>query len=496
MQQATAEIASKLGVRADGTAADRGRAPGSEPRPTPADVSRPPESISKGVVNAQTYLGGEDTVDISLYVEWDENEWENTVELLDSCKYDAQREDGDRGIFDLGGWQFQVLPNGSGSRSGILSSFIVNGLGMQFKFTKSRTPKGTTPNARVHIGSLPLIVQGLDECWRQAKDVIAGLGGEILENKVSRVDSCVDLPDVPMETFVKPLLAKHYTCRARGTSFHMSLETINSFAIGKEPLCRIYDKALEQTERNNPEKFAAMVQNRWNGVVPETAARIEWQLRRETLKEFGINTIEDWKEKRTGVFRYLFDWLRFIDAGDREFDRRNPERFPTLPIWETALEAFKHWGGQSDSSVARAKAEKGKASPALLRNMIGGCGMSIIAQTWDHWHGLGNFIDQLVDEFKQWISERDEGEIVREFYLRMCIFRSKVPPKFNRTPNRKAKFISAHEWRQKDRDNQELVREFSGEPNSRKNMDIEFDPRTLELTYERQWDDFNEGGEQ
>lgn len=390
---------------------------GEERTPPSDDAPRPPEPISKGVANVHPIQGGEDTVEVALYVSWNE-QWEQVRDFLQLRKDDAQEHGGNRGFFMRGGWMFEVLPSGAGSRSGMVASYVVKVAGLQFKLTRSQSPSGPSPNASVRIGSMALMTLGIEKCWQQVKDIIRLFGGTLLQNKLSRVDSCIDMPEVRMEEFATPFLKKQYVCRSRYTNFYRDGNEVNSLSIGKEPRCRIYDKVLEVNARSDADKFYTLVSNRWNNTYPSTSARVEWQIRRNTIKELGIDSVEDWLEKRAGVINYLFGWLRLVDTEGRDFDRRNPDRYKTLPIWETAHQAFLSWANSSVVEISRKKTISNDASPKLLRDMIGGCALSLMAKRAGEWEGIGPFLFQITMEMKRWVIERTAAVVQREFEFR------------------------------------------------------------------------------
>ncbi|GAA4424242.1 hypothetical protein [Bremerella cremea] len=399
----------------------------SEERTTPsADGPRPPESISKGVANAHPFTGGEDTVEISLYVAWNPY-WSFLQEFFDERKRDAQSTKGDRGLFEIGGWNFEMLPSGAGGRSGMVAKYLLNVAGMQFRITTGHSPNGDTPNVSVRIGSVALMTQGLERCLADIHAFLDLFGGLLLENKLSRVDSCIDLPGVPMDRFAKAMSQRHYICRAKLAQHFLDGADMTSVSIGKEPKCRIYDKVAELHARTDVPKLQAILNARWNGEFPETATRIEWQIRRKTIKQFGINSVEDWIEKRSGVFNYLFEWLRILDTEGRKFDPQNSDRYPTLELWKMAHEVFLNWSNSPIQTVERRRSKQ-DASPQRIRDMLGGCALSLVARQEREWDGLDNFERQVLEQLRRWIAKKTPEEVEREFQLRQSAFLAKLPP--------------------------------------------------------------------
>ena len=67
-------------------------------------------------------------------------------------------------------------------------------------------------------------------------------------------------------------------------------------------MCRIYDKKAEVELKANPHINLCMRVYRWKcNEMPSAATRVEFELRREALKERGIDTVEDYYVKRADL---------------------------------------------------------------------------------------------------------------------------------------------------------------------------------------------------
>jgi hypothetical protein len=93
----------------------------------------------------------------------------------------------------------------------------------------------------------------------------------------------------------------------------------------------------------------AIAQRRFGGEMPENVTRIEFQLRRDALRNMcilghkdGIVTPEDWFKYRDAIVNYLCqNWLVITD---KDFDRTHSERLTENdyhPHWKEAVFAFK-----------------------------------------------------------------------------------------------------------------------------------------------------------
>jgi len=148
---------------------------------------------------------------------------------------------------------------------------------------------------------------------------------------------------IGMGEFVSAYQDRRYITRANDRGCHESSGI--SIYLGKSPLrLRIYDKAAEMRSCCDPLKMYFMVMLRWAGVIPEEAIRVEFELRRESLKDHGVDTPEDYFRKRADLAAYLCgEWVRFTAAA---VDRTNTTRATVLPLWQTVADGFKAWAGE------------------------------------------------------------------------------------------------------------------------------------------------------
>ncbi|MEN6458778.1 MAG: hypothetical protein ABFC63_07595 [Thermoguttaceae bacterium] len=333
---------------------------------------------------------------------------------MEKCKTQAGQDDEDGGFMTLGGMMCQVLPNGAKSKGkGPYRAFCVLASGMRFEFGKSKEPKGNCPNAKVAIGSATLMQLGLQEAWSRAQAFIEALGGEVVANKLSRVDGCLDMPGVATTELSVPYWRRDFVCRAVDDTAHRTSGIPRSFKIGNEPMCRIYDKVREMMGGGvDMVKLRALIANRWHDRCNwHEAPRVEWQMRRQTIKELGIDSVEDWLANRAGVIEYLSDWLRFVDTQGEPFDRKHPERYPTLPIWEVVKKGFLAWTGESSGKVCRMTPGRCGIKPDVLRRMIGGCALTLYAQIGVRWGGKDALKESMNRELDVWLQQQTDGAL-------------------------------------------------------------------------------------
>ncbi|MCE9544157.1 MAG: hypothetical protein K8T25_01335 [Planctomycetia bacterium] len=266
-----------------------------------------------------------------------------------------------------------------------------------------------------------------------------------------------------MSAFADPFLRGEFTCRSHEDHNHRSNRKTSSFAIGKDPKCRIYDKAKELRDNPDPLKYEAMVELRWGGTHPKVAPRVEWQIRRDTIKSFGVDSVEDWLERRQGVIDYLFEWLRFVDTGGRPFKAKNAERYPTLPVWLQACEGFAGWASSDVKQVVRNTKSGGQAPPAKLREIAGGCLLASHAQTATEWRGFGEFLEYSIRELSAWWLKFKDDEIGKRWLRKRRELQVKKPPNSNRRLGVRPKIVPFNTWLNELIDKREAIETAGGQ---------------------------------
>jgi len=427
--------------------------------------------------------GGEDTTHISFYCKWSRTS--PTLRMLQHAKLQAQLprpKDADEDALPatevtFGEHTYQVSPEGfSADKSGAKFSYYPYRMrdgGITIGVAaRDCDPDSTTPNIRVEIGSLPLILAGgLPQIWPEIQKRLQALGVHVLKNRIGRVDPCVDLVGCSVSELQSALRERRYVSRAKRSRVYTRLEVNDSqeviasefddpleisehadgwkdtgFTIGRSRiLCRGYNKLAEMA--HNEEKQQAMITCRY-GEVPATAVRVEFQLTREALRGFtivgkknGIETVEDWIEHRGAICTYLCtQWLKFVNE---TFDARHTERITAEhlhPIWKRVIAAFHEWTSAAAAKVERvAKSIKLQSEP-LINQAVGCFTTSVLRAGYDinpdepQWED--KFLDHVMRAFKQSLTRKDFFRKVRakEDRIEISIPRSAIHP-FKRVEN-------------------------------------------------------------
>jgi hypothetical protein len=380
--------------------------------------------------------GGEDWLTLSLYLV--HRDFERTTKLLDVCRSAAESRRPGEDELQLADQTFLVLPSGAkvGSKRGkaYFRWQLASEAGFLLQLMNLPAFKGTMPNAKLVATSSVMMRLGIDGVARQAFEAIRALGAHVQMNKVSRVDVCCDLPGRSIEPLKSAYEQAHVVCRAdfndeHGGESHFvesdySLYRVRyeatSFNVGRGDVrIRIYDKVREC--RFDLEKVGLLIANRW-GTFPAKAIRVEYQLRREKLKQLGIDNLADWMEKRAAVVHYLtHSWFRLTDG---PVDRKHPDRTPILPQWREAQDAFAAWTGNGAGPALEAIESQSMPPEHFLKTIVGSF-VSLFARTGTAIDGNETFFHESVARILDEIERRDMAAEVRRRALELGVGHAK-----------------------------------------------------------------------
>ena len=280
--------------------------------------------------NFEFLLSGVDSLDLGPYVYWQEEKFSPLLGLLQDYKEKAQNQ---KGLMDRmpDGRRFLHLPTGKPPNYRYHLQFA--GYHLYLGITN---PPANSPNIYLSLNSKALWHKGISELVNQVKEDIVFMGGEIGLIQPSRCDLCADfyLPGDPSLEFIK----EHMVSRSRAISHYATgnqLETFYAGAPGAQIRMRLYDKGKE-INKSGKRWFLQL----WGREGPEGIWRVEFQLLRPALKEWGIESLENLTEKLGGLWHYLTtEWfsLRFQDNSKQE-------RRTVLPWWKAVQEQATNFG--------------------------------------------------------------------------------------------------------------------------------------------------------
>lgn len=188
----------------------------------------------------------------------------------------------------------------------------------------TENPTATNPPVRVKLLSCFLWSLGAKNAVESFLQWFSYFNLNIVGNRISRVDICADSDKTK---FVQSDI-KYIVTRAKGRTVHFVNDkyfdgkTFSGFTIGKgNPiLARIYNKTKEIIKSGKVWFLDLWEANDWH--PPKHVWRVEFQLRREILKELQIDCLDDLWNKEDGLWSYLTgEWLLFKDNNSSNVSR-------------------------------------------------------------------------------------------------------------------------------------------------------------------------------
>jgi len=345
-------------------------------RPEGGIISSPNAVDAGGVVLSNTpplssisnpdphgWTGAEDWIEWSLSVNWPLKIWKKLRADLEEAKTSAAQQGAEEKHTSIAvrGRYANVSPCGVRAGKGNKGLYFAYSLeydGIRISIADKKDSNGKQPNLMFRASGEQCLLQGAHHCYEIGNRFVRQLGGQSSDCKLSRVDICLDMPGTSIDELMIAFNEKRYITRTKARGY---FETSGrSFFLGKPPLViQAYDKLAEVNTKANPTKKLAMIEYRWNGEIPANATRVEFQIRREALKTRGINSVEDYFEKRADLIFYLtHNWIRFLETiPDRK--NKNQSKIPTLEIWKNIQDSFQNFaGGKKGVSLAPLEKEK------------------------------------------------------------------------------------------------------------------------------------------
>lgn len=271
-------------------------------------------------------------------VAWDPETFASLTSALDDAKARAADPESDTpGFAEWCGWT--VSPTGArlGGAGGPVARYRIERHGFVFLVMARSAPSGETPNVYATASAVACLQHGgLEGAAIEARAMLADLGGSPSFELLSRVDIFADLEGLDVACFNRGAADDRLIGRWRKLAVYWDGRRATGVSAGSGPLvCRCYDKAHEI--QNNPTKAAEWARVEWGGKPPETCTRVEYQLRRQVLRQLNVGTVAEFVERRAAVAAYLLDWFRLAGS---EVDRDHADRAPDAEEWTAVREAF------------------------------------------------------------------------------------------------------------------------------------------------------------
>jgi len=260
----------------------------------------------------------------SLYLSYKGHLRKEVKELLEEKKKLAQSDresEQARATIRIGDHSFEVL--GMGEKC---YAFII--VDNWYNIKISRSNKNIMPQLCVQISSEVLTCYGVGNTVNDLRRIVIKILGDVKEEIISRVDIFVDFSTSEiLEDIKRPSLIT----KARKVQKYWEYDIFSGWTIGMggDILARIYEKTLELKQSHKDYMKEIWEKYGWN--THDSIWRIEYQLRRNFLKQIKTNTIPDIPGNINSIWKYcLHDWLRYAVINPNI----NKTRWKTHPLWE------------------------------------------------------------------------------------------------------------------------------------------------------------------
>lgn len=320
--------------------------PGSQ-RAVPASSEPGPESaesmassvtrhtqISEGPNEWEFLAANVDTLDLMVYLDWGVC-WSELAERLDQGKESAK---------DTGGVLFEggdclIMPGAAKGYRWHLKFALVD-----IFLRNVRCASESTPNVKLALRSQGLWWNGVGSMTEACVMILKEMGGTVASVVPSRVDIAADF-NIP-GGLTQGFLDKHRVPVTGKTAIYSESGVLETYTVGASASAkklRIYNKTLEIATNGGNNWFYEI----WPIDPPGDVWRFEFQLRREVLRRFKIDSVEDLKKNLFAL------WLDLTSSffSLRLSDNSNTTRRTLHPLWEEVQAVSANLGMETERQI-------------------------------------------------------------------------------------------------------------------------------------------------
>lgn len=307
-----------------------------------------------------------DWLEAPACIKWDEATSKPWFEKLKRSKGAAQ-EQGKPVVLTIGDDIVTVARMGSGRGKESYKDYLLWWNGIKIQLSPRQAEIRQQSNAKLEMPGTACLITGAGRGWDFFRRLIKKMGGRVTDQWIRRLDICIDLPGVEFQPIYDLLQAKQFSAKCKGERYEEDGHKLKQFAIGKSNRLRvsIYDKLLEMTGKHAADEAEALIDRRWNGVIPSHAIRVEFQIGREWFAQFNLKNAEDILKALPRVFAKITgDGGGFRMITD---DKRPGKPASTHPFWKRVVEIGQAKIGKSTERLKRLKHSNFNESYALAQ---------------------------------------------------------------------------------------------------------------------------------
>ncbi len=319
----------------------------------------------------------------SLYVSYHGDLHSEIEKKLERCKNYAQsteQEDQSKAVIYLVDHNFMVKPTGKGKYA-----YVIVDNWFHIQIARSTTKR--IPMVYVQISSELLTRSDVSRIIISLNNVVNTIGKRAGPPSVSRVDVCTDfITDLDLSLLPRSAWISH------SNKFNAYYEgkqlTGYVFGEGSSISCRLYNKTVEIKKSRKTYFEPVWKRSGWDG--ESDIWRLEFQYRRDVLKELLILSVEQLIDKLPALWVYSTrDWLKLTLPSETDTTQ---SRWSLHPLWLKLIAA--KWQGKRGEPLMRTRKQRLPDDDYLFINGLSSI-TSIMARD-----GLANF-DEAIEVFKQ-----------------------------------------------------------------------------------------------
>lgn len=283
------------------------------------------------------------------------------------------------------------------------------------------------PLAYVQISSEYLATVDVEEAEKALSYIVNTLGVVKEPANISRADLFVDfVTNVELDKFHPD----HWVTRSHSLDMHWRYGKFSGWSIGLggDVSARLYDKTLEIEKKSKKYYLHDMWREaEWDG--SSLVYRMEFQGKREPLKQLGVCKLNDLLRYRAELWQYFSqDWLRLAIPCSSD---SNASRWPNHPLWDAISGVFSH--GQEQARLKRFTQARIPSDERLFVHGLGGLTSFMARENIDDLgEGLGEFLAQ-ADQYHESVG-RHQGQNMHRYIQRKIKAKGR---RYNTINNRK-----------------------------------------------------------
>lgn len=301
--------------------------------------------------------------------------------------------------------------------------------GVMLALSETGGEKRQQANGYLKVSGEACLLHGALNVRKQVGAMLDELGLYVIDEWFKRIDVCLDIPDVGIDDWIVPSL--------RSGACVISCPNWNIFFNGGEPTgvkvgsparaqLTIYDKVCQLAKTSEAYQIA-MIKNRWKGRVPQKALRVEYQIRKTWLDQFGVSNVRDTMKRLPDIIARLTEPQAYplFCVTQARVDRvhKHQGRRKVHPEWQRLVDTFRDLIGQPAEPLQRVNKEALKMGVAC-RAIIGYATTAAARLGAEIVGGreLGDFVSELIqrndisDEniWEKWLKKAQKEGTVRE----------------------------------------------------------------------------------